>query len=61
MNSESSLTLPLDRRDPNMIKVQKRNKDNIKIMWHQWFNRNFTNGTGIPFVHKENKNNNFIQ
>ncbi len=30
-------------------------------MWHQWFNCNFYEVTRIPFVRKENKNNDFIQ
>ncbi len=51
---------PVDSNVINTIKVQKRNKEIVKIMWHQWFNRNFTTLREY-FVHKENKNNDFIQ
>ncbi len=51
---------PVDSNVINTIKVQKRNKEIVKIMWHQWFNRNFTKLREY-FVHKENKNNDFIQ
>ncbi len=32
MNSESSLTPPIDSKDPNMIKAQKRSKEIFKII-----------------------------
>ncbi len=61
MNSELS-DPPIHSKDPNTIKVQKRSKDIIKIIHvTSVVQPLFYEAQRILFVHKQIKNNNFIQ
>ncbi len=53
---------PIDSKDPNTIKAQKRSKDIIKVIHLALVvSLKFYKATRILFVRKENKNNDFIQ